>query len=110
MPEAAGGVVWFDWVKRIVTGAPDPDNSFLAGKGSWLIERDGAFGEKVCIASALSVGWCLGTAVVGKPGKKPEGREGSLAFVPAGAMVSKESGNNGHSQILTKITGSIQLS
>lgn len=64
-------------------------SGFLAGVGSHHVGWDGASVNKVCVASAHSVGRCIGTVVNGTPGEGP-GREGGLEFVKASFVRSKQ--------------------
>lgn len=76
------------WVNRTVTGAPDLDNSFPAGRDNRHIGWGGLFGDAV---SALSVSRRISTGVIGEPEEEPEQeREGSLEFVMADFVVSKQ--------------------
>lgn len=57
---------------------------------SWRIRSDGAFGDKVGIASALSDGRRMSTVFMGDPEEEPEREKGaSLKFVPAGVILTK---------------------
>lgn len=64
------------WVQLTGTGAPDLDSSFLIGISNENIEWSGAFGNNVCIVSALPVSRCIGNVVFGKLGEELERERG----------------------------------
>lgn len=57
---------------KTVNRPPHPNSSFLEGINNQCKGWVAAFGDKVCITSALSVSWCVGTVVIGKPGEELE--------------------------------------
>lgn len=92
-------------IKRADTGAPYLDRSFIAGIGNRRIGWGETLGDKVCVASALSVSWCTSTVVIGDPGERQE--RGSL-YQPVILWVNK-AGISCNNQFPAKITGSRQL-
>lgn len=60
------------WFVPGLRGTPDQNSSFLARIGNVHI-GDGALGEKVCVATALSFSRFLGTVAIGESGEEPEG-------------------------------------
>lgn len=54
------------------------DESPLAGIGDRSIGWCRAFGDRGCDVSALSVGLCMGTVVIGEPEKSQRGRKGAV--------------------------------
>lgn len=80
-------------VERTGTGAPDLDSKFLVRIGNQRIGRDGAFGDKVCIAFTLSVSRRIGTVNIGEPEEEPVREKWrSLKFLSAGVIVNKKIG------------------
>lgn len=79
------------WVKRTGTGAPGLDSCFLPNIGDQRTGWSEILGDRVCGASELSNSQCVGTVIIGEPGKEPEmKRMGSLPFVLACDKVNKQ--------------------
>lgn len=68
------------WVRRTGTGESDLDGSFLAGMVKQLIGWGGAYGDKFCFASALSVSRCVCAMVAGEPEEELERERGQFGI------------------------------